>query len=232
MVGANSSVVSTLLMRALILFVEGKYSGAPTFSTPLQKKGYQVDTVTTGKDALAFINDTKPQVVVVNAPSMRTTGVRICQSLRDSMDGLPIILISAKKQAPAAEEVAANVVLSLPFTVRKLNNRIKPLLPMQTKDCIKAGDIQLDIERGQLRCRGRKIHLTPRLAHLLAVLMRHAGEVVERNDLFREVWDTDFTEDTRTLDVHISWLRKAIEKDPRNPEHLKTLRGVGYRLDV
>jgi DNA-binding response OmpR family regulator len=62
--------------------------------------------------------------------------------------------------------------------------------------------------------------------------MKHAGEVVEREDLFRRVWNTEYTADTRTLDVHISWLRQAIEEDPRNPRFLKTIRGVGYRLDV
>ena len=62
--------------------------------------------------------------------------------------------------------------------------------------------------------------------------MERPGEVIERDQLFREVWETDFTDDTRTLDVHISWLRKAIEKDPRRPKYLKTIRGIGYRLDI
>lgn len=215
-----------------ILCIEGKYSGTSTFANPLRKKGYEIENVTTGKDALARLEKDVPHVVVINAPSMRTTGVRICQYIRDNKDGLPIILISKKGEAPAVDEVAANVVLSLPFTVRKLNNRIKPLLPLRGEDVIKKGDIQLDTERHQVRCKKHKAHLTPRLTHLLEVLMEHAGDVVERNDLFREVWDTDFTDDTRTLDVHISWLRKAIEKDTSNPKYLKTLRGVGYRLDV
>ncbi len=186
----------------------------------------------TGKDALAILASYKPHVVIVNAPSMRTTGIRICQSLRDNKDGLPIILISDEGLSPSPDVVAANAILSLPFTVRKLNNRIKALLPMQRKNSLKAGPILLDVEGHQVRCQGRKTHLTPRLSHLLQVLMRQPGVVVVREDLFREVWDTDFVDDTRTLDVHISWLRKALEKDPRKPRFLKTLRGVGYRLDV
>jgi DNA-binding response OmpR family regulator len=78
----------------------------------------------------------------------------------------------------------------------------------------------------------KEARLTPRLARLLKMLMDHSGEVIERETLFREVWKTEYTEDTRTLDVHISWLRLAIEEDPRAPRFLKTLRGVGYRLDV
>ncbi|MEA3351944.1 MAG: response regulator transcription factor [Chloroflexota bacterium] len=219
-------------MQPTILCVEGKYSGTRTFAARLEKKEYKIAVVRTGKAAIASLEEIKPQVVVVNAPSMRTTGVRICQSLRNSLNGLPIILISEKSKAPSSDEVAANVVLSLPFTVRKLNNRIEPLLPIQSENCLEVGCIQLDVERNQVYCDGRKSSLTPKLTFLLKVLMQSAGEVLERNNLFSKVWETDFTEDTRTLDVHVSWLRKAIEKDPQNPKYLKTLRGVGYRLDV
>ena len=81
-----------------------------------------------------------------------------------------------------------------------------------------------------MRCKGREARLTPRMAHLLHVLLLHAGEAVERQKLFSEVWETQYTGDTRTLDVHISWLREALEEDPRQPQFLKTIRGVGYRL--
>ena len=84
----------------------------------------------------------------------------------------------------------------------------------------------------RVRCQGREARLTPRLVRILRILMQHPGEVVERAVLFRHVWDTEYTEDTRTLDVHISWLRQAIEEDPRKPQFLKTIRGVGYRLDI
>ncbi|MBM3144963.1 MAG: response regulator transcription factor [Chloroflexi bacterium] len=219
-------------MKSKILCVEGKYAGKPVFAEQLTSREYEVKSALSGKEALVFIDSFKPHIVIVNAPSIRTTGYRICQSLRDSKDGLPIILICDESESPSRDEAPANAVLSLPFTVRKLNNRIKSLLPLQSKNCLKAGAIQLDLEQNQVRCQGRKTHLTPRMTHLLEVLMREPGTVVERDNLFREVWETDFVEDTRTLDVHISWLRKALEKDPRKPKFLKTLRGVGYRLDV
>jgi len=94
------------------------------------------------------------------------------------------------------------------------------------------GLIRLDTERRRVRCQGREARLTPRLAQLLQILMEHPGAVVERAQLFRQVWKTEYTEDTRTLDVHISWLREALEEDPRHPQFLKTIRGVGYRLDA
>ena len=94
------------------------------------------------------------------------------------------------------------------------------------------GPIRLDMGQRRVRCLGKQARLTPRLAAIFKTLMEHHGEVVERANLFSQVWETKYTEDTRTLDVHISWLRQALEVDPRHPRFLKTIRGVGYRLDV
>ena len=185
----------------------------------------------TGKEALSRIPDVSPHLVVLNAASMRSSGTRICQSLRDNANGVPVLVI-LEKESPGRQDVCADVVLALPFTTRKLENRIKPLLPGEGADVIKAGPIRLDLERKQVRSQGEQATLTPRLTHLLRILMEHHGEALEREQLFREVWNTEYTGDTRTLDVHISWLRRAIEKDPRKPQFLKTIRGVGYRLDV
>jgi len=88
------------------------------------------------------------------------------------------------------------------------------------------------MEKRIVRCQGKQTRLTPRLTRLLKSLIDHKGEVVERKELFSHVWETDYTDDTRTLDVHISWLRRAIEEVPEEPKFLKTIRGVGYRLDV
>ncbi|MEN8172000.1 MAG: response regulator transcription factor [Chloroflexota bacterium] len=219
-------------MQSKVLCVEGKYAGAPSFAVSLREKGYDVAVATTGKGALAALNENTHHVVVVNAPSMRTTGTRICQTLRSASEELPIILLSQKDQTLPIGAACADIILPLPFTVRKLDNRIKPFLPLSNKNLLVAGNISLDLDRLQVVCEGKNTHLTPRLCSLLVLLIKNAGKVVERDELFRKVWETDFTGDTRTLDVHISWLRQAIEKDPRKPEYLKTLRGVGYRLDV
>ncbi len=219
-------------MQSKILCIEGKYAGAPSFTLPLREKGYNVALARTGKEALTALKNDAPHVIVVNAPSMRTSGTRICRTLRSASHDLPIILLSESDQTYTKGTACANVILSLPFTIRKLNNRIKPLLPMRNKNTIVAGNILLDLDRLQVVCDGRNTHLTPRLSDLLVLLMERAGEVIERDELFCTVWETDFTGDTRTLDVHISWLRQAIERNPRKPEYIKTLRGVGYRLDV
>jgi DNA-binding response OmpR family regulator len=217
-------------MQAYILCLEGKHSSSPAFASALRRKGYLIEVVSTGKAALLSLDSIIPDVVVVNAPSLRTSGVRICQSLRDRKDNMPVILISDNGAVP--EDAPVNLVLELPFTVRKLDNRIKPFLPLESDKILKAGDLQLDLEHHQFRCGEREARLTPRLSSLLEMLMRKPNEVITRENLFRKIWETDFIEDTRTLDVHISWLRKAIEEDPRKPKYLKTLRGVGYRLDI
>jgi len=219
-------------MKPTILCIEGKYSGTPTFNAALLKKGYEVKRELTGKDALDNLNIHKPNVVVINAPSMRTAGIRICKSLRKRKKNLPIILICLEGEILTEDEIGANLVLQLPFTIRKLNNRIKPLLPTQSEKILQAGSIYLDKDRLLVKCQDKETQLTPKTATLLEMLMKRPGEVLERDYLFSKVWETDFTDDTRTLDVHISWLRQAIEKNPRKPKYLKTLRGVGYRLDV
>lgn len=219
-------------MKPTILCIEGKFSGSPAFHVALEKKGYLVHREFTGKGALKNLSDHKPAVVVVNAPSMRTTGIRICQSIRKRSKNLPIILISSEGENLTEEEVGINLVLSLPFTIRKLNNRIKPFLPSDSEKTLEVGLIHLDKERLMVRCQDKETQLTPKTAALLEIFIKQPGIVLEREYLFREVWETDFTDDTRTLDVHISWLRQAIEADPRKPKFLKTLRGVGYRLDT
>jgi DNA-binding response OmpR family regulator len=220
----------TVITDATILIIEGRHADIPSFATDLQKKGFDVETARSGKHAVSRLDKVAPHLVVVNAASLRSSGVRICQSLRDNSEKLPVILILDKDNNVSKD--AADVVLNLPFTVQKLANRIKPLLPGDGKNVIHVGPIRLDTERRRVRCLGKNTKLTPRLVALLQTLMEHHGEVVERENLFKKVWETDYTGDTRTLDVHISWLRRAIELDPLKPKFLKTIRGVGYLLDV
>ena len=218
-------------MKARILWIEGKRAESPSFVPALRKKDYLVEVVSTGSAALARLLEVDPDLVVINAPSLRTSGRRICRDLHERMSTLPIVVILTPEQVFTGEN-CASVVLRLPFTIRKLFNRITPLLPGDGQQMLHVGHIRLDLERRRVRCQGREARLTPRLTHLLQVLMEHAGEVIERQQLFKEVWETDYTADTRTLDVHISWLREALEEDPRHPQYLKTIRAVGYRLDV
>lgn len=196
------------------------------------RKGYQVESAPNGSLALARLDSYKPHLIVLDAASMRTSGKRICQSVRAHATQIPMALILSPDQTDAYEnESIADILLVLPFTLQKLVNRIRPLLPADSKDLIQVGPIGLDPVQRWVRVGSRQSSLTPRLVTLLRLLMEHPGEVIERDSLFRQAWDTAYTEDTRTLDVHISWLRRAVENDFRNPRFIKTIRGVGYRLD-
>jgi DNA-binding response OmpR family regulator len=218
-------------MKARLLWVEGKRTDSASFVSALKKKDYSVEIVPTGSAAVGCMVEVDPDLVVVNAASFRSSGKRICNEIRLKADKLPIVLIVSPEHNVSGI-TSANVVLVLPFTSRKLFNRILPLLPGDGKNILHVGFIRLDLERHQVRCLGREARLTPRLTNLLQVLLVHAGEAVEREKLFSEVWETKYTGDTRTLDVHISWLREALEENPRQPQFLKTIRGVGYRLDA
>lgn len=217
-------------MSDSLLIVEGRHADVPSFAQGLHKKGFDVHVFTSGNAAVSRLDKVNPSVIIVNAASLHSSGLRICQALRGKNPKYPIILILAK-EARVSKEIA-DAVLILPFTIQKLTNRIKPLLPGDGKDVLHVGPIRLDMEHRRVKCLGKNTKLTPRLALLLRTLMDKHGEVVEREVLFKKVWDTNYTGDTRTLDVHISWLRRAIEVDPLKPRFLKTVRGVGYCLDV
>ena len=222
----------TELMSAKILAIEGKRTERASFVAGLTKKNYQVASVSSGSAALERLNSFMPDLVIVDSESMRTSGRRICQSLRLKAPNLPIVLILAE-DANLNSEYAADVILVLPFTLQKLLNRIKLLLPIERgNEILSAGPVELDVEQHLARLHGKQASLTPRLVALLQELIVHKGEVIEREELFKRVWDTGYTGDTRTLDVHISWLRQALEDDPRHPDFIKTVRGVGYRLDI
>jgi DNA-binding response OmpR family regulator len=213
-----------------LLVIEGRHAEIPSFAADLQKKGFDVLAFQNGSQAVSKLKQTDPSVVVVNAASLRSTGVRICHSIRKKDAKIPIVLI-VEKEKPLDSELA-DAVIALPFTAQKLVNRIKALMPSDGNNVLNVGPIRLDLEHRRVRSLGKNSRLTPRLITLLQILMDKHGEVVEREALFKKAWETNYTGDTRTLDVHISWLRRAIELDPDNPKFLKTIRGVGYRLDI
>lgn len=217
--------------KANILLIEGKRAEHPSFFMGLTRKGFHVESVPSGSAALNRLEEKLPHLVVVDAASMRTSGKRICQSIRQRAPGIPIALV-IDQGLPNAEKLEAEVVLAQPFTLQKLLNRMRPLLPSDDRNLLVVGPLQLDLEQRWVRYGNRQSSLTPRLVALLKTLMDRKGEVIDRKELFRLVWETDYTGDTRTLDVHISWLRQAIEEDPRHPQLIKTIRSVGYRLDL
>ena len=218
-------------MKHLILLIEGKRIDRPSYMAGLNKKGFIVESVSSGAVAIEKIKEINPNAVIIDAASMRTSGTRICASLKKVLEETPIFLILAASKGKV-EDNCADEVLILPFTLQKLLNRIRPYMATNNNKKLICGPIKLDLKERWVICGDKKTRLTPRLFTLMESLMKNPDEVLLREDLFRKIWETDYLGDTRSLDVHISWLRKAVEDDPRHPEYIKTERGIGYRLEV
>jgi DNA-binding response OmpR family regulator len=169
--------------------------------------------------------------VIVDASSLRTAGKRICSAVRKETSDTPIILI-VDEDIDTAKLKDVNEILVFPFTLQKLLNRIKPFLQRDNNNVLEVDPIKLDLSQRWVYCNGKNERLTPRLFILMKTLMQKPGKLITREDLFKTLWETEYVGDMRSLDVHISWLRKAIEEDPRNPNYIKTKRGVGYYLDL
>ncbi len=216
---------------ASIILIESGRTNAPSFAPSLEKKGYDLDVHNSVDEALDSSRKAKPNLVILDAASMRTPGTRMCRRLRAALDGIPIILISSEGTRPTPG-TGASLALVHPFTPRKLLNRVSRLLPGDERFDLSVGPLTLNLAQRKVVHMGREARLTPKQAKLLEVFMRNPGRLLTRKKLIRQVWQTDYTGDTRTLDVHISWLRRAIEEDVRRPQLIKTIRGMGYRLDL
>ena len=152
--------------------------------------------------------------------------------MRQKAGEVPIILIH--EEGNDSGQTEADFYLTAPFTFRKLANRIKRVVQSneQGREMLQVGDLILNLD-GRSVTRGKKKHqLTPKEFKLLETLMRNPGKVLSRKFLMKNVWDTDYLGDTRTLDVHVRWIREKIEENPSSPVYLCTERGVGYRFEV
>lgn len=216
---------------AHILLIEGQGGAPQSFAPALRSKDYEVTIARTGSRARHLLTRFRPDVIVMDTSYSRSNGTRICKTMRTAAPRVPLIYIGpANCPRPAA--LRADIFLAQPFTVRKLINRIKRLLPSAEGPVLESGPLALNTEKRSLSRNHRDHRLTPKQAQLLEVLMRHPGQVLSRRVLMKTVWQTDFMDDTRTLDVHIRWVREAIEEDPSKPRYLVTIRGKGYRFAI
>lgn len=214
-----------------ILLVEGRKPAAEYLAPLLNDQGYQVVTARTRRDALAETQEVLPAVIVLDTPSLRFCSRRFCKALRDAaLKTSVLILLSEGESIDRSDGARAH--LRYPFSARKLSNCIARLLPFPEDEVLQVGGVALNLKHRIVICGKRESHLTPKQARLLEVFVRHPGEILTRALLMKQVWDTDYLGDTRTLEVHIHWLRKAIEEDPGSPVYLQTVRGVGYRFEA
>lgn len=218
------------MRAATILVVEGSSAGANSMAPAIDKAGLNVVTVNSGSAAMKWIDKQEPALIVLDASTMRSNGVRTCRRLRKALANTPIIHCRGEGQAED-RSAEADLYLARPFTARKVLNRIWILLPANDLDeeIVRMGSLTFFCAKRSVDIKGQgERRLTPKLAGLLEEFMLHPNQVLSRQSLMEKVWKTNYFGDTRTLDVHIRWLREAIENDPASPELLRTVRGVGY----
>jgi DNA-binding response OmpR family regulator len=214
-----------------VLLIEARKVNTRSYSVDLLKSNHLVQVEHSASKAVDKIRKFAPDIIVLDAASMRTSGTRLSHRLHKSCKNCKIILVVGEN-TQLTHKPYIDIVLIRPFTSRKLLNAVKRLAPLPAGTWRELGPLKLSIKQRRVQCWDKEKRLTPKEAKLLQVLANRAGSTVSRKHLIKQVWETDYLGDTRTLDVHISWLRRAIEKDPLDPRLLKTVRGKGYRLDV
>ena len=219
------------MQTAHIMLVEGK-NPPQSWVAPLRQE-WEVTLAHTGTQALQLATQHPPHLIIFNAASLRSNGQRNCRRLRQKYPHIPLIHIHAKGTAVPPD--LADIFLEHPFTARKLLNRVRTLIPVHTADepTLHHHFLTLYPSQRLVHVEGRgETHLTPKLARLLEEFLRHPNQILLRQQLMEQVWQTSYIGDTRTLDVHIRWIREIIEPDPKKPIYLITMRGMGYLLQL
>jgi DNA-binding response OmpR family regulator len=191
------------------------------------KRGDEVVvTHTPGKAPTLAVADW-PDLVIVNACSGFLDLKEICLALDETQLEFPRLIVSADE---AHNNMSNELFLFIPYSSRQLTQRINKAIGDQNNRFARIGNIIVDSLKRNVKCSDRVEHLTPKECTLLYLLMEHADEALNRGTIMKEVWETDYLGDTRTLDVHIRWLREKLENDPSHPQFIITVRGVGYRF--
>ena len=222
-----------------ILLVEDDDNLRESLAFNLEREGYQVREASNGESALKEARLMKPDLIILDVMLPGLDGFSICRILRHEME-TPIILLTARMSEMdkiVGLESGADDYVTKPFStgellarIRAVMRRVKPT--MTNKLFLKQGPLALNLERRRAFRNEQELALSPREFELLAELMRHPGIALSRDLLMERVWGYDFMGDSRTVDVHIRWLREKIENNPSKPYFIQTVRGIGYRFEV
>jgi DNA-binding response OmpR family regulator len=222
-----------------ILLVDDEQSVQTLLSYPLRKDGYHVTSAHDGREALRRFEEARFDLVILDLMLPKMDGVEVCRQMR-SRSQVPIIMLTAKGSETdkvAGLEVGADDYITKPFSMREFRSRVKAALrrarmvPRSAgEETIDRGELQVDFGRRMVTLRGEEVGVTYVEFEILAALARSPGRVFSRETLLEHVWGDSEYRDPRTVDVHIRHLREKLEQDPKDPEFLFTVRGVGYRF--
>jgi DNA-binding response OmpR family regulator len=222
------------------LLVDDELAVQKLLTYPLRKEGYDVIAALDGREALDRLRDDNFDLVVLDVMLPRMDGFDVCRAIR-SRSTVPIIMLTAKTEESDKVnglELGADDYITKPFSIREFSSRVKAVLrrasfaqpEAQFEEPIDSGDLRIDFEKRSVTVRGEPAQLTYVEFEILAALARAPGRVFSRTMLLETVWGDSAYRDPRTIDVHIRHLREKLEEEPKTPELILTVRGVGYRF--
>jgi DNA-binding response OmpR family regulator len=235
-------------MAEKILIVEDDPSLLDTLSYTFENEGYDVETAEDGLEAVELARASHPDLIILDIMLPGIDGREVTRILRQEMT-TPILMLTARDDEidrVLGLEIGADDYITKPFSMRELVSRVKAHLrrirliqneigstqkEQTSDDILTFGDLRINDTRREVHREGQVLELKPKEYELLLFLGTHKGQAITRQRLMEYVWGWDFSGDSRTVDVHIHWLREKIEDDPKNPQRIITVRGVGYRFD-
>ena len=230
-----------------VLVVEDDRAILDAVAYSLGRDGHEVLTAEDGVDALAVARERHPDAMVLDVMLPRMSGLDVCRILRAELPVSILLLTARDSEADRVQglDLGADDYLTKPFSMRELRARVASMLRRDeisraagphhlggggAPAPLTAGDLTLHETQHEVRRGGALVAVRPREFKLLAYLMRHPGQVLSREQILQEVWELSYPGETRTVDVHVRWLREKFEDDPSQPRHIQTVRGFGYRF--
>jgi two-component system response regulator RegX3 len=226
-----------------VLIVEDEESFADPLAFLLRKEGFAAAVATTGSEALEEFDRNGADIVLLDLMLPGMSGTDVCKQLR-ARSGVPVIMVTARDSEidkVVGLELGADDYVTKPYSARELIARIRAVLrrggegeteAAMSPAVLEAGPVRMDVERHTVTVAGEDVALPLKEFDLLEYLLRNVGRVLTRGQLIDRVWGADYVGDTKTLDVHVKRLRSKIEPDPSSPQHLVTVRGLGYKYDT
>ncbi len=226
-------------MAQKILIAEDDRTLQDVLRFNFNKEGYSLAQAYGGQQALEMARREHPDLIILDIMLPEMNGLEVLRVLRREMN-CPVIMLTAKSDEVdkvVGLEIGADDYVTKPFSMKELMARVRAQLrrgatvAASSAQAIKIADVAIDIARHQVTRNGQSVVLTPKEFELLAFLAQNRGLVLSREQLLEKVWGYDYAGDTRTVDVHVRWLRQKLEADPARPRFLLTVRGTGYRLE-